>query len=64
MAYPRDRALILAEQVMELIRASGMNKVEATAALSCASAVLASVDDISLSEAAEAQISEAQISEG
>jgi hypothetical protein len=55
MAYPRERAFILAEQIIELIRGSGVNKVEATAALEAAGAVLASVDDIAFTEASEIQ---------
>lgn len=54
MVHARDRAFILAEQIMELIRCSGMNKVEATAAIAAAGAVLASVDDIALTESSEA----------
>lgn len=50
MSYPKDKALILAEQIMELIRSSGVNKIEATAAVTAAGAVLASVDDIKLTE--------------
>lgn len=28
MSYPKDKALILAEQIMELIRSSGVNKID------------------------------------
>jgi hypothetical protein len=42
-----DAALILADQLLSVIRSAGVSKIEAHAALSVAQAVLPSIDDIS-----------------
>lgn len=42
-----DSALILADQIMSLIRGSGVSKIEAHAALSITQSLLPSVSDIS-----------------
>ena len=42
-----DSALILADQILTLIRNAGVSKIEAYAALAAANGVLPSVDDIS-----------------
>jgi hypothetical protein len=42
-----DRALILADQILTLIRSSGLSQVEAGAALTAANAALTCAHDIS-----------------
>jgi hypothetical protein len=54
-----DAALILADQLLSVIRTAGVSKMEAYAALSVAQAVLPSVSDISFrADLAEERLAE------
>jgi hypothetical protein len=50
-----ESALILADRILQVIRESGANKVEALCALEVAHKVLPSVDEMSFSRPAESE---------